>query len=171
MKPNRINLRRAPGPNRTGAIRLRLWHLFLLVALAALIIPQMKILGTNRAVMEIEDLQLNLDEQWGKRWATFDCRFHEPSHLTGEPLHCFIEVGPDFTFGKHKVGDKLNFRYQEEEFSGKNAQDPRQLVLKKFFGLNAVPSKFEDGLYIRVGIEDPEDPKEEAPAEKESEPS
>ena len=141
--------------NRNGAIKIRLWHLFVLVAIAAVTIPQLKIMGVSRAVLEIEDLQLNLDEQWGKRWATFDCRFVEPRELAGQPLHCFIEVDHDFTFGKHKVGDKLNFRYQSDEFMDKKAQDPRRLVLKKFFGLEAIPSKYEDGLYIRVGIDAP----------------
>ena len=139
--------------NRRGAIKFRLWYLFVLVAIAAVVIQQSRILGTNRAVLKIEDLQLNVDEQWGKHWATFDCRFLAPSHLEGEPLHCFIEVDKDFTFGKYKAGDELKFRYQYEDFMEMKAQDPRQLVLKKFFGLEAVPSKYEDGLYIRVGTE------------------
>lgn len=140
-------------PKTMWRFKLRIWHLFVVIALAAYYAPKIGIFGNYQAVLEVEDLQINLDEQWGKRWATFDCTFERPQHRKGERLHCFIEVDDKFDFGHHKIGDQLIFRYQEKEFWNFEQQDPRQLVLKKFFGLEVLPSKYEDGLYIRVGIE------------------
>lgn len=127
----------------------RLWHLFVLVAVAAWFIPEITICGNCQAELEIEVMQVHLDEQWGKRWACLDCRFIKPKHKANESMRCFIEVDEDFSFDqKHQVGDTLRFRYQYKKFGDWEKEDPATIMLGKFFGWDVEPGRFADGLYV-----------------------
>jgi len=139
-------------PRRRWLPRLRIWHLFIVIALAAWYAPRMTILGNCPADIVIEKMAINHDENWGKYWATFDSRFVGPGFLEDERLDCFIEVPESFTFGdKYKIGDHLRFRYQYRDVGSWKKEDPRQKVIKKFFGINVMGSDDDPGLMYHVG--------------------
>ena len=141
---------------RSRLPRIRIWHLFVLIAAAAWYAPRMTILGNCPADVVIEKMTINHDENWGKYWATFDSRFVGPGFLEDERLDCFIEVPESFSFGdKYKVGDHLKFRYQYKDFGSWVQEDPRQKVIKKFFGIQVVGSDGDPGLMYHVGKIEP----------------
>ena len=122
------------------------------MAVVAWFAPRMTIFGNCPADIVIEKMTINHDENWGKYWATFDCRFVGPNFLKDQRLDCFIEVPESFSFGdKYSVGDHLKFRYQYSDFRSWKEEDPRQKVIKEFFGINVIASEGDPGLMFHVG--------------------
>ena len=131
--------------------KFRLWHLLVLFALLACLVPKMTVLGNCRAEIVIEEMLISHDEQWDKYWAILACRFISPKFLRDERLDCFIEVEADFRFGdKYSVGDRLDFRYQFKESLNWDKEDPRQKVVKKMFGINVEPVDGNPGFLVHV---------------------
>ena len=101
--------------------------------------------------MEIETIEINYDEQWDKYWASLDCRFLRPHKHKDSVMECFFEVDGKFSFGdEYKVGDVLKFRYQEDDCLNWTKEDPRLVVMRKFFGIEVLPNKFGDGLFVVI---------------------
>ena len=143
--------------SKKSPFRFRIWHLFVLMAVVAVIASRITILGNCLADIVIEKMAIDHDENWGKYWATFDCRFVRPNFLKDERLDCFIEVPESFSFGdNYSVGDHLKFRYQYSDFRSWKREDPRQKVIKEFFGINVIPSEGDPGLMYHVGEIAPE---------------
>ena len=138
---------------RGRLLSFKIWHLLLLILLAAFGAYYVSIVGTESALFVIKKASVSYDEQWNKSWATLDCIIKKPDHLAGERYECFIEVEDKFTFGEYNEGDELRFRFQHKQFFGKPIADPRILVMSEFFGLKVLPSKYSDGIYIVVGMD------------------
>lgn len=121
-------------------------------------IQYIPICGSTPATVEIERIEIVHDKDWDKRWAILDCRFIKPStiaNLDSNTFECFFAVNDAFSFGKrYKVGDSLHFRFQRYDFGPVKKKDPRLLVLKKFFGIEAMPNEYGDELFVLVSESD-----------------
>ena len=133
-------------------VRFRLWHILLLVIPCAWFAQNTTMFGNCRARIEVEKMMVTHDKQWDKYWAVLRGKFVSPDFKEGEQIRCFIEVDPDFSFGdRYKVGDQLSFRYQFEDYLGWKKEDPRQMVVRKFFGLEIEPVNGSTSFYVQVG--------------------
>jgi hypothetical protein len=131
----------------------RLWHVFVLFFVAAWIIQSVPICGSTPAVVEITAMQINHDEQWNRYWATLDCKFIRPKFgpksAVKQTFSSFFAVNKDFSFGdNYKVGDQLRFRFQEFDFGPVEKSDPREIILRNFFGLEVLPREYPGSLYV-----------------------
>ncbi len=141
-----------PSSSRGSLFRFRLWHIFAIIAVAAWYAPNLTIFGNSLAIVEIEKISVSHDDIWEKHWAILDGRFIAPGFLKRKKLQCFIEVDSDFRFSdEYEVGDCLKFRYQHKEFGSWAKEDPRQIIVREFFGFRVVPMQYDSGLLIRVG--------------------
>lgn len=115
-------------------------------------IPYVPICGSTPTKVEIERIDIVHDKNWDKRWALLDCRFLAPGFLANSDrnsFQCFFAVDESFSFGsQYTVGDRLNFRFQRYDFGPVKKNDPRLIVLKKFFGIETMPSQYGELLVL-----------------------
>ena len=135
--------------------RFRLWHTFVIIAVAAWGIQSFPICGSTPAVVRIETMKVSYDEIWKKHWAILECKFIKPAFDPGSPVKetfcCCFAVGESFDFGNdYVVGDTLSFRYQRYDFGPLKENDPRVRVLDKFFGLRVLPREYAGSLFVLV---------------------
>lgn len=148
---NQANLRTTK-PSRS-IFRFRLWHTFVILAIAAWVIQSIPICGSTPATVQIETMKVTYDDQWRKHWAILECRFIKPKFDPESPLkqkfRCFFAVDESFDFGdQYKIGDKLSFRFQLYDFGPIKKSDPRVRVLDRFFGLKVLPQEYEGSLFV-----------------------
>ena len=110
------------------------------------------------AAVEIERIEVVHDKHWDKRWAILKCRFIEPHTIAKSErntFECFFAVNESFSFGdRYTIGSNLHFRFQSYDFGPVKKRDPRLLVLKKFFGIEVLPTEYGSDLFVLVSESD-----------------
>ena len=135
--------------------RFRLWHTFVIVAVAAWVVQNYRICGSTPAVVQIKTMKVTYDEQWKKHWAILQCEFikpeFDPTAKLKQTFRCFFAVEETFDFGdKYSVGDELRFRFQLYDFGPLEKSDPRIRVLDKCFAIKVMPTEYEGNLFVLV---------------------
>ena len=140
----------ADGSKNWTIPRLRLWHLFVLIAIIAFTIPRITLFGNSPAVAKIVAMSVSEDDVWKKHFASLEFQFISPTQMNDEVFCCFFEVGEGFSFGdEYKTGDLLRFRFQYKDFWNWKKEDPCVIIMREFFDRDVVPRQFGNQYYLR----------------------